>query len=193
MPRRANQRWRGRRYTIRPTVRVSIVSAGDCAGGGEWKPGLMSGRREGAAAPSSREGRIRRRTARQEKGLPNRAKTCRSDRTSRSVVRIECICVECQRRRQEWKSAKPGPLATVERNPTSPVSVLAPKNRVSVFAPVSRRSDVAPASPQNRVRAPHKRAGIPPTDGRGPRPIRREPALRRAGTPATGSLLPVLA
>ena len=171
----------------------------------------MSGRREGAAAPSSRElarlcRRIRRRTApSQEKGLPNRAKTCRSDRTSRSVVRTRSNASVWSVSADACKSGrarrKPGPLSNRRRrNPTSPVSVLAPKNRVSVFAPVSRRSVPDPESrkqapqsrlsvhnPQNRVRAPHKRAGIPPTDGRGPRPIRREPALRRAGTPATGS------
>ena len=171
----------------------------------------MSGRREGAPAPSSRElarlcHRVRRRTApSQEQALLNRARSRRSDQTSRSVVltlsNAPVWSVSADACNNGRARRKPGPLSDRrERIPQSRARVLAPGSRVSVSAPGSRVSVPDPQSreqvpqsrlsvhnPQNRVQAPHKRAGIPPTDGRGPRPIRREPALRRAGTPATGS------
>ena len=162
----------------------------------------MRGRREGAPAPSSRElarlcHRVRRRTApSQEQALLNRARSRRSDQTSRSVVltlsNAPVWSVSADACNNGRARRKPGPLSDRrERIPQSRARVLAPGSRVSVPDPQSReqvpQSRLSVHNPQNRVQAPHKRAGIPPTDGRGSRPIRREPAPRQAGTPATGS------
>ena len=171
----------------------------------------MRGRREGAPAPSSRElarlcHRVRRRTApSQEQALLNRARSRRSDQTSRSVVltlsNAPVWSVSADACNNGRARRKPGPLSNRRRrNPTSPVSVLAPKNRVSVFAPVSRRSvpdpesrEQAPQSrlsvhnPQNRKQDPYSQAGAPRSSRHGHRPGKRGLVKRRADLTVTGN------
>ena len=156
----------------------------------------MSGRREGAPAPSSRElarlcRRIRRRTApSQEKGLPNRAKTCRSkpDESERSPHPFECICVECQRRRlQEWKSAEETRAAQQPSRTDSPKSSKSPRSRKS--SKRSRSPEPGAGSPKSTKRSQSPEPSTSSSQASRHPPNRRQrPPAHKAGTrpPSSG-------
>ena len=154
----------------------------------------MSGRREGAPAPSSRElarlcHRVRRRTATsQEQAILNRARSRRSDQTSRSVVltlsNAPVWSVSADACNNGRARRKPGPLSDRrERIPQSRARVLAPGSRVSVSAP---------GKSSKRSRSPEPGAGSPKSSKRSQSPepstsssqASRHPPNRRPRPPA---------